>query len=191
MALLYKPLYTKDSPEFIRALDYLALTSGGALSSPVVHDTIEFAGPEGSYEDIQVEFAVPQGRATDKPSFQSSIDLLTQYPNVVLIALSAPQEGYQWFTLSTPLNPFAPVLKQLAIVTPPTEPASDGNLWLGPKQTRVGLPDVVGDRRYSAPTDGAAIGALTVLHGFKWQKIEYVSLFTAGKQVWWQAVAVA
>jgi hypothetical protein len=206
MALLYKPIYTKDSPEYLRALDYLNLTSGGALANPTVSDLIVFAGPEGSYEDIQIQFSAPaapppfrqvqQAQTGFAPitqretQYQASIDLLVQYPNVVLVELSTWNSPYQWFVLTTPLNPFAPVLHQLAIVTPPA-PASDGNLWLGPKQTNVGEPDQIGDRRYSAPTDTAVPGMTTQFHGLTWKKVEYTTLFTTGKQVWWQAIAAA
>ena len=203
MPLLYKPAYTKNSPEFVRALEYLRLTSGGTLVNPTVSDVIAIAGPEGSYEDIQVQFAAPANMPPFRPvqqaqtglspilqrstTYQAGIDLLVRYPNVLLTELSSWNSAYQWFALSAQLNPFAPVLEQLAIVTSPT-PASDGNLWLGPKQTNAGQPDQISDRRYSAPTDTAVAGTTTQFHELTWKKVEYETPFTGGKQVWWQAI---
>ena len=203
MAILYKPTYTKDSPEFSRALDYIRLTSGGALVNPTVNDSLLFTGPEGSYEDIQVQFPAPPSAPAFHPVmqsppqtaitarstiFQASIDLLVQYPNISLVEMSSLNLPYQFFVLNTPLDNYAQVLHQLAIVTPPPTVVNDGNLWLGPKQTNVGKPDQVGDRRYSAPTDTSAAGGTTQFNGLNWKKIEYLTPFTGGKQVWWQAI---
>jgi hypothetical protein len=206
--LLYKPTYPPESPEFKLISQYLALSSGGVLSNPTFSDTIDFAGPEGSYEDVQVIYAVDQNLPSlpkfqpppqwspDVPQvtqrvlqYEVGIDLVVRFPNIVLNDIGSLLSPYQWIA-PLALDRFAPMLQRLTIVAHP-EATTDGNLWLGAKETNIGRADAVGDYRYSAATDTAAAGATCEFNGIVWEKIVFQSIFSSGVRQFWKAVSLA